>query len=70
VVRWKCPKKLGEVVCIIDPDDVRYNTFGYKQASRVDDGVVQVMVYFPLSKSTGEMKMYRWDQCERLKEEY
>lgn len=63
---FKYPKKLGEKIEIIDEQHERFGQQGFKQACRVDEGVEQVLVFFPISKSRGDLVQMNWSQCKRV----
>lgn len=52
------PKKLGEPVIIIGGGEFN-NEIGFKQAARIDDGMV--LVYFPRTRTTGHLKEFKWE---------
>ena len=62
---FKAPRSLGEVIEIIDELSKWYGKEGHKQASRIDNGESQVLVYFPVMKTKGELVQLNWNQCRR-----
>lgn len=60
---WLKPKKPGFAVRVKDVTSEHYNREGQRQASRPDGSV---LIYFPVTKTKGELVMLDWSQCERL----
>lgn len=60
---FRKPKKLGELVRVIDPASKYFERWGYKQASRPTG---EVLLFIHETKTHGWLVEQNWEQCERL----
>lgn len=58
------PKRLMEQVKIVDPKSDYYEQLGHKFAVKIDEE--EVLVYFPVTKTKGNVQVFKWSQCERV----
>jgi hypothetical protein len=59
---FRKPKKLGEVVRVIDPTSKYYDRLGHKQACRPTG---EVLLFILETKNHGWLVEQNWDQCSR-----
>ena len=48
----------------MDPKSDYYEQLGHKFAVKIDEE--EVLVYFPVTKTKGNVQVFKWSQCERV----